>query len=115
MHPDEFDAVEPVAPRIVAEVQRALTNEVERINHGMARSGRRVLTRLLKRDDLPPIEAPGGGWEIYIRADRNGELSHGQLGMNVLQRVAEQVNEVAKVEAYPRMEGRQMLMVLAPK
>ena len=46
---------------------------------------------------------------------RGRELSHGQLGMAVLQRVAEQVNEVAKVEAYPRMEGRQMLMVLAPK
>jgi translation initiation factor IF-3 len=46
---------------------------------------------------------------------RGRELSHGQLGMNVLQRVAEQVNEIAKVEAYPRMEGRQMLMVLSPK
>lgn len=46
---------------------------------------------------------------------RGRELSHGQLGMNVLQRVAEQVAETAKVEAYPRMEGRQMLMVLAPK
>ena len=46
---------------------------------------------------------------------RGRELSHGQLGMAVLQRVAEQVAEVAKVEAYPRMEGRQMLMVLAPK
>ncbi len=46
---------------------------------------------------------------------RGRELSHGQLGMAVLQRVAEQVAETAKVEAYPRMEGRQMLMVLAPK
>ncbi|KQN90481.1 translation initiation factor IF-3 [Sphingomonas sp. Leaf231] len=46
---------------------------------------------------------------------RGRELSHGQLGMAVLQRVAEQVQDVAKVEAYPRMEGRQMLMVLAPK
>ena len=46
---------------------------------------------------------------------RGRELAHGQLGMAVLQRVAEQVTEVAKVEAYPRMEGRQMLMVLAPK
>jgi translation initiation factor IF-3 len=35
--------------------------------------------------------------------------------MNLLQRVAENVQEIAKVEAYPRMEGRQMLMVLAPK
>jgi translation initiation factor IF-3 len=46
---------------------------------------------------------------------RGRELSHGQLGMAVLQRVAEQTAEIAKVEAYPRMEGRQMLMVLAPK
>ena len=46
---------------------------------------------------------------------RGRELSHGQLGMAVLQRVAEQVQDVAKVEAYPRMEGRQMLMVLSPK
>ncbi len=46
---------------------------------------------------------------------RGRELSHQQLGMALLQRVAENVVEIAKVEAYPRMEGRQMLMVLAPK
>ncbi|EZP73431.1 Translation initiation factor IF-3 [Sphingomonas paucimobilis] len=46
---------------------------------------------------------------------RGRELSHQQLGMQLLQRVAENVGEIAKVEAYPRMEGRQMLMVLAPK
>ena len=46
---------------------------------------------------------------------RGRELSHQQLGMNLLRRVQEDVAEVAKVEAYPRMEGRQMLMVLAPK
>jgi translation initiation factor IF-3 len=44
---------------------------------------------------------------------RGRELSHGQLGMAVLQRVAEQTAEIA--EAHPRMEGRQMLMVLSPK
>ena len=46
---------------------------------------------------------------------RGRELSHQQLGMDLLRRVQEDVNEVAKIEAYPRMEGRQMLMVLAPK
>lgn len=46
---------------------------------------------------------------------RGRELSHQQLGMQLLQRVAEEIAEVAKVEAYPRMEGRQMLMVVAPK
>ena len=46
---------------------------------------------------------------------RGRELSHGQLGMNLLKRVQEDSAELAKVESYPRMEGRQMLMVLAPK
>ena len=46
---------------------------------------------------------------------RGRELSHQQLGMNLLKKVQEDVSEVAKIEAYPRMEGRQMLMVLSPK
>jgi translation initiation factor IF-3 len=46
---------------------------------------------------------------------RGRELSHQQLGMDLLRRVQEDVAEIAKIEAYPRMEGRQMLMVLAPK
>ena len=46
---------------------------------------------------------------------RGREMAHGQLGMQVLQRVQEQVAAMAKVEQHPRMEGRQMLMVLAPK
>ena len=46
---------------------------------------------------------------------RGRELAHGQLGMLVLQRVQADTAEIAKVEQFPRMEGRQMLMVLAPK
>jgi translation initiation factor IF-3 len=46
---------------------------------------------------------------------RGRELAHGQLGMMVLQRVQADTAEIAKVEQFPRMEGRQMLMVLAPK
>jgi translation initiation factor IF-3 len=46
---------------------------------------------------------------------RGREMSHQQLGMHLLKRVQEDVAEIAKIEAYPRMEGRQMLMVLAPK
>ncbi|HUD92301.1 translation initiation factor IF-3 [Sphingobium sp.] len=58
----------------------------------------------------------GDGDKVKITLRFRGrELSHQQLGMNLLQRVAENVQEIAKVEAYPRMEGRQMLMVLAPK
>ncbi|MGE4322224.1 MAG: translation initiation factor IF-3 [Sphingobium sp.] len=58
----------------------------------------------------------GDGDKVKITLRFRGrELSHQQLGMQLLQRVAENVAEIAKVEAYPRMEGRQMLMVLAPK
>jgi translation initiation factor IF-3 len=46
---------------------------------------------------------------------RGRELAHGQLGMKLLQRVQEDTAEDAKVEQYPRMEGRQMLMVISPK
>ena len=46
---------------------------------------------------------------------RGRELSHQQLGMNLLRRVQEDTAEIAKIEAYPRMEGRQMLMVISPK
>jgi translation initiation factor IF-3 len=46
---------------------------------------------------------------------RGRELAHGQLGMVLLQRVQADTAEIAKVESYPRMEGRQMLMVISPK
>ena len=46
---------------------------------------------------------------------RGRELSHQQIGMDLLRRVQEDVAEIAKIEAYPRMEGRQMLMVISPK
>jgi translation initiation factor IF-3 len=46
---------------------------------------------------------------------RGREMSHLELGLAVLKRVAELTAEVAKVEAHPRTEGRQMLMVIAPK
>jgi translation initiation factor IF-3 len=46
---------------------------------------------------------------------RGRELAHQQLGWDVLQRVKADVETIAKVEAEPRMEGRQMVMVLAPR
>ncbi|MCB2047893.1 MAG: translation initiation factor IF-3 [Novosphingobium sp.] len=58
----------------------------------------------------------GNGDKVKVTLRFRGrELSHQELGMNLLRRVQTDVEEVAKVEAYPRMEGRQMLMVLAPK
>ncbi len=46
---------------------------------------------------------------------RGREMAHQHLGMDLLKRVQDDVAQVAKVEAFPRLEGRQMLMVLAPK
>ena len=45
---------------------------------------------------------------------RGREMAHQELGMDLLQRVKADTEEIAKVEAEPRLEGRQMVMVLAP-
>ena len=46
---------------------------------------------------------------------RGRELAHQDLGMRVLIRVRDDLDEIAKVEQMPKMEGRQMVMVVAPK
>ena len=46
---------------------------------------------------------------------RGREMAHQDLGMNVLNRVRDDVGEEAKVEAEPKLEGRQMVMILAPR
>ena len=46
---------------------------------------------------------------------RGREMAHQDLGRQVLERVQEDMGELAKVEAFPKMEGRQMIMVMAPK
>jgi translation initiation factor IF-3 len=46
---------------------------------------------------------------------RGREMAHQELGMKLLQRVKEDTVEIAKVESEPKLEGRQMMMVLAPR
>lgn len=46
---------------------------------------------------------------------RGREMAHQNLGMDVLIRVRDELEEVAKVEQMPKLEGRQMVMVLAPR
>jgi translation initiation factor IF-3 len=46
---------------------------------------------------------------------RGREMAHQELGVNVLNRVRNDTEEVAKIEAFPKLEGRQMIMVIAPK
>jgi translation initiation factor IF-3 len=46
---------------------------------------------------------------------RGRELAHQEIGINLLKRVQSDSDEIAKVEQFPRMEGRQMIMVMAPR
>ena len=46
---------------------------------------------------------------------RGREFAHQDLGMKVLYRVKDDLEEEAKVESMPRMEGRQMVMLMSPK
>lgn len=46
---------------------------------------------------------------------RGREMAHQNLGMDLLYRVKDETAEFAKVEYEPKMEGRQMIMVLAPR
>jgi translation initiation factor IF-3 len=46
---------------------------------------------------------------------RGREMAHQELGRDLLKRVEDDLRELGSVEQFPRMEGRQMVMVLAPK
>ena len=46
---------------------------------------------------------------------RGREMAHQDLGMRVLERVRDDLGEISKVEQFPKMEGRQMTMVISPK
>lgn len=46
---------------------------------------------------------------------RGREMAHQELGMRVLERIRDEVTELCQVEAMPKLEGRQMVMVLAPR
>ncbi|HUH59037.1 MAG TPA: translation initiation factor IF-3 [Candidimonas sp.] len=46
---------------------------------------------------------------------RGREMAHQELGMRVLERVRDDLTELCLVEAMPKLEGRQMVMVLAPR
>lgn len=46
---------------------------------------------------------------------RGREMAHQELGLELLNKVRDQMEEIAKVESTPRSEGRQMVMVLAPR
>ena len=57
-----------------------------------------------------------GGDKVKVTLRFRGrEMAHIELGAKLLERVRGDVDDFAKVEAMPKMEGRQMIMVLGPK
>lgn len=65
----------------------------------------RNLTRFLSNGDKA---------KVTLRF-RGREMAHQELGLQLLKRVEEDLAEIGTVEQYPRLEGRQMVMVIAPK
>jgi translation initiation factor IF-3 len=46
---------------------------------------------------------------------RGREMAHQELGVKVLERIRSDLNELVKVEQMPKLENRQMVMVVSPK
>jgi translation initiation factor IF-3 len=68
----------------------------------------------VKRRSMVKFIEEGDKVKVTMRF-RGRELAHQDLGMNVLIRVRDDLDGIAKVEQMPRMEGRQMTMVVSPK
>ncbi len=65
----------------------------------------RNLTKFLNDGDIT---------KITVRF-KGRELSHRELGMDLLKRIETDLEEIAAVEQFPKLEGRQMIMVMGPK
>lgn len=68
----------------------------------------------VKMKNLIKFLNEGDKTKITLRY-RGREMAHKELGMDVLKRIEKDLEELATVEQFPKMEGRQMVMVLAPK
>ena len=68
----------------------------------------------VKLKSLLKFLSDGDKTKITLRY-RGREMAHKELGMDVLKRIEKDLEELAIVEQFPKMEGRQMVMVLAPK
>ncbi len=60
------------------------------------------------------IAEDGDKGKVTLRF-RGREITHQEIGMRMLERIRDELSDVAMVEHMPKLEGRQMIMVLAPK
>lgn len=68
----------------------------------------------IKLRNLLKFIAAGDKAKITLRF-RGREMAHQEIGVKLLQRVRQDMEAVGIVEQFPRLEGRQMVMVIAPK
>lgn len=69
---------------------------------------------LIKMRNLKRFLDEGDKAKVTLRF-RGREMAHQEFGVRLLQRVRDELEELAQVESMPKMEGRQMIMMLAPK
>ncbi|HKJ76979.1 MAG TPA: translation initiation factor IF-3 [Gammaproteobacteria bacterium] len=68
----------------------------------------------VKLRNLVRFLSEGDRVKITLRF-RGREMAHQELGRNLLKRVEEDLVDLGTVEQFPKMEGRQMVMLMAPK
>jgi translation initiation factor IF-3 len=70
---------------------------------------------LIKMRNLRRFIAEDGDKGKVTLRYRGREITHQDIGMRMLERIRDELSDVAVVEHMPKLEGRQMIMVLAPK
>ncbi len=68
----------------------------------------------VKLKNLTKFLGEGNKAKVTMRF-RGREMAHRELGLEMLERIRDDLEEISTVEATPLLEGRQMVMVLAPK
>lgn len=68
----------------------------------------------VKRRNLMRFLEGGSRVKITVRF-RGRELSHQELGMKLMERLKADLEDHATIEQFPKMEGRQLIMVVVPK
>ena len=78
------------------------------------RPGTEIGDYQVKLRNLKRFLASGDRVKVTMRF-RGREMAHQELGLQLLKRVEEDLVDLGTVEQYPKVEGRQMVMVIAPK
>ena len=68
----------------------------------------------VKLRNLTRFLGDGDKTKVTLRF-RGREMAHQELGMKLLKRIEQDLAELGTVEQFPKMEGRQLVMVIAPK